>query len=307
MSGEISITPGYVFDEINGETMTLAKLNQLIGSMVAQIDAGAVGTRELADGSITADKLDADISAQLGIPDGSITTLKLADGALSADATGRAKMEDGYITTAKVEDAFLSADAAGRAKMEDGYFDEATMQAKFAADVLSANAGGRALMEDGFVTHDKLETRAGMPTGAESFQLWAYPTAVQSPAPGGYVTIDMVAHWDLGGVWTDGNDRYTPGVLGYYLFAGRVQLENVAVGTFVRSAIAHNGTVRIWGNVQKSGYIDDVGSVVVGIIRAIDPADYFQLQVLHDNTGARAVTNLYPGITYMQAALIATF
>ena len=37
------------------------------------------------------------------IGDGAVTTAKIADGALTADATGRAKMEDGYVTAAKLE------------------------------------------------------------------------------------------------------------------------------------------------------------------------------------------------------------
>lgn len=38
------------------------------------------------------------------VPDGSVTTAKLADGVLSADAAGRAKMADGFATTAKLAD-----------------------------------------------------------------------------------------------------------------------------------------------------------------------------------------------------------
>lgn len=38
------------------------------------------------------------------IADGSITTAKLANGALSADSTGRAKMADGFVTSAKIAD-----------------------------------------------------------------------------------------------------------------------------------------------------------------------------------------------------------
>jgi hypothetical protein len=38
------------------------------------------------------------------VPDGSISTGKIADGALPADSTGRAKMADGFLTTAKIAD-----------------------------------------------------------------------------------------------------------------------------------------------------------------------------------------------------------
>lgn len=92
-----------------------------------------------------------------GVPDGSITTPKLANGVLSADATGRGKMADG----------FLSADTAGRAKMADGFVNTAKLasgalsadtsgRAKMSDGFLSADAPGRAKMADGFVTNAKL-------------------------------------------------------------------------------------------------------------------------------------------------------
>lgn len=46
------------------------------------------------------------------LPDGSVTTAKLADGALSADATGRAKMADSFVNAAK-----LAADAVTNVKV----------------------------------------------------------------------------------------------------------------------------------------------------------------------------------------------
>lgn len=42
------------------------------------------------------------------VADGSITTAKLADGALSADTTGRAKMADGFVTSAKIADGTIA-------------------------------------------------------------------------------------------------------------------------------------------------------------------------------------------------------
>lgn len=114
MSGEIDITPGYVFDEANNEIVTLTKLNQLVADMIARLQAGGVTARELADGSITSDKLDAAIAAQLGIPDGSITTAKIVDLAvtaakLAADAVETAKIKDAAVTAAKIADGVITA------------------------------------------------------------------------------------------------------------------------------------------------------------------------------------------------------
>lgn len=80
----ISYTPGKVWTD--DEVVTVEKLNQ-----------AANPTIDLA-GSIN----------DTSIGDGAVTTAKLADGALSADATGRAKMADSYLTAAK-----LGSDVAG--------------------------------------------------------------------------------------------------------------------------------------------------------------------------------------------------
>lgn len=83
----------------------------------------------------------------VGTPsDGTVTTNKLADGALAATTTGLAKMADGFLqaTTAglaKMADGFLAATTAGRAKMADLFIttaklaDAAVTQAKLGANV----------------------------------------------------------------------------------------------------------------------------------------------------------------------------
>lgn len=92
MTGELEITPGRVLGDT--ELVDNAKLNDL-GRPVLRIKVGAISMRELADGQITADKLSADISAQLGVGDNSVTTAKIVDGA---------------VTGAKVAPASLTAD-----------------------------------------------------------------------------------------------------------------------------------------------------------------------------------------------------
>ena len=83
--------------------------------------------------------------ASAGAPaDDTVTTPKLADGALAASTAGLAKMADGFFSAttaalAKFADGFLSATTAGRAKMADGYVtesklaDEAVTAAKLAS------------------------------------------------------------------------------------------------------------------------------------------------------------------------------
>ena len=108
MSGEIETKSGYVFDVAGNESIDLSKLNRIVADAVLRIFAGSVTAREIADGSITADKLDAEIAAQLGIPDGSITTAKLVDLAvttvkLAAEAVTTDKIADDAVTRAKLE------------------------------------------------------------------------------------------------------------------------------------------------------------------------------------------------------------
>lgn len=88
----------------------------------------------------------------VGVPsDASVTTAKLADGALAATTGGLAKMADGFLAAstaglAKMADGFLAASSAGLAKMADGF--------------LAATTAGRAKMADLFVSTAKLDNAA---------------------------------------------------------------------------------------------------------------------------------------------------
>jgi hypothetical protein len=113
MSGEIEIRAGNRFSE--SDPVTVDGVNELFSGMTAKVRPGSVGTRELADGAVTAEKLSDAVSEAIPIPDGSITTAKLADGCLSADDAGRAKMEDGFVTATE-----LGALAVTTGKLADG-------------------------------------------------------------------------------------------------------------------------------------------------------------------------------------------
>jgi microcystin-dependent protein len=107
MSGEVKITIGRKLT--NGETLTYDVMQVILDSITASVLDGSLTAREIADGTIPESKLSSAVRSQLGIPDGSVTTAKLADGCLSADTTGRAKMADGFVTTAKIGDAQVTA------------------------------------------------------------------------------------------------------------------------------------------------------------------------------------------------------
>jgi microcystin-dependent protein len=107
MSGEIQVTPTVLLED--GQVLTYEKLRDLIEGLTAEILAGAITDRELADGTISADKLDSAVASQMGVPDGAVTTAKLATNALTADATGRLKMQDGFLTAAKIAAATITA------------------------------------------------------------------------------------------------------------------------------------------------------------------------------------------------------
>lgn len=87
-SGSVEITPGKVFNEQDGETVDLEKLNRMVQEAVLRVMAKSITAREIADNAITSDQLDVNLSAQIGVPDGSVTPGKLAAGFVLAVAKG---------------------------------------------------------------------------------------------------------------------------------------------------------------------------------------------------------------------------
>lgn len=61
------------------------------------------------------------------IPDGAVTTAKLADGVLAASTLGRGKMADGFVTAVKVATGAFTADAAGRLPFAAGFVNAALL------------------------------------------------------------------------------------------------------------------------------------------------------------------------------------
>ena len=211
MSGSIDIIPGYKFGD---EPITLEKLDAMVTDLVARIGAGQVTARELADGAINSDKLDINLAAQLGIPEGSITMNKLVDGILENSTAGRAKMADGY----------LSADAAGRAKMADGFITTALM------------AGG-----------------AGIPAAADALAFRVHLAADQLfelSGVGQVVHLDT-EDLDAGGCFNVATYKFTPTIAGVYLITGSCFSTNTN-DRYV--AIYKNGAMEMGGSGTTVAY-----------------------------------------------------
>jgi hypothetical protein len=290
MSGEIDITTGYTF--ANNETITLVKLNQLVTAMVLRIAAGAVGTREIADGVITADKLDAVISAQLGLPDGVITLAKLAAGVLENSAAGRLKMADG----------FLSADAGGLAKMADGYF--------------AATAAARAKFAAAFVTAAMMASGAAVPPSTDLDLIRVTANAAQS-IPNNTETVLQFPNKTL-----DVSSRFnaTGGTVGGILAWSYLPLHagNYSMfiqGTLSMASVPSDGCgayVRLYKNGAEVaiGYqrVEKAGSQTISLVdtqAANGSTDYFTVKILQDSGIAQPIDS-WRGRTIWAAHLIGT-
>lgn len=264
MSGEVDLTAGYTC--LDGEKITATKLNQLVTAIVLRIAAGAVGNRELAAGSISSDKLDADISAQLALPDGIITLAKLADGVLEDSATGRGKMADG----------FLSADTAGRAKMDDA-----------------------------FVTAAKCSPGDFIPAAASLYACRVNLGTDQAVAGTGTpakVLLDTERH-DSGTAFA--NYKFTAKAKGIHKFYGQACFKAIPNGTICRAYLYKNGVAfaNSRGPVQGGATSYNTPTVYDEIELAI--GDYVELYASQDSGSSKDLYGLST-LTYLCGRLIGT-
>lgn len=154
MALTLKLTPGTVVTE--SDLWTVALLN-LLANPTVELE-GTLGSISLADASVT--------------------TAKLADGALSADSPGRAKMADAFITTAKLLDGLLTADAAGRLKMADGFVTSAKI---LDGTIVNADVGAAAAIASSKLS---IATGGGLtaPGGTVTYPLYASAEVVTTVA-----------------------------------------------------------------------------------------------------------------------------
>lgn len=127
MSGEVNLTYGFLFQEVDpDEVVTFDSLNKLVQELMARVQQGSIANRELADGAISADKLDVYLSAQLGVADGSVTTNKLVNGAVT-----NPKLAEDAVTGDKIAD-----DAIDSQHYVDGSIDPEHLSAAALAAIL---------------------------------------------------------------------------------------------------------------------------------------------------------------------------
>jgi hypothetical protein len=253
--------------------------------------AGRVGTLETSQGGTT---LSAHRTATtLDHPDGSVTSVKLANGAVITP-----KLADGAVTTAKLADGAVTA-----AKIADGTVGTAELaDGAVTAPKIANNAVTTAKIADGAVTLPKLANVSADPT-PNTIVLRNAQGAVQDGAV--YASFRV---WRLGGIyqWFTGNNKWVPiakwtGFSGNWrgLFADlriirlfesnigtrlRVKVGTNETGTFYRQAIsiAHDGdaiatnavlvqtdsaTLELWAFIPVSGvYVSGVVGTNIGTI-----------------------------------------
>ena len=82
---------------VNGETADASEMNHIEQGIAAISATGAIGTANLADASVTNNKLDQDAVDSNNIRAGGVITTNIADGAVAT-----AKIEDGAVTADKI-------------------------------------------------------------------------------------------------------------------------------------------------------------------------------------------------------------
>jgi len=179
MSGEIELTLDQLLDEINGESLTLARINQLLQGITVRVSADAVTAREIADGSIGADKLESDISAQIGIPNNSISTAKLVD----RSVTGAKIALDGVAAEN------INSDVAGDGLSQAG---DGSLDVYVDGISLELSGGKVQVKDDGVTTARILDAAVAAPklaTDAKPQLLQAVKTAATTPSMSGWTDI----------------------------------------------------------------------------------------------------------------------
>lgn len=231
MSGEIDLTRGFLFNENDAdEVVTFGKLNKLIGDLVARVAAGAVSNREIADGTISADKLSGQVSAQLGVADGSVTTNKIVDDAVTGDKIADDTIDSEHYVAGSIDTEHLADGAVTTAKVADG----SITQAKLAIGAGMCVSAFRATMSS-----DQNNLASG------SFSTVQF----------GNEEYDMASEYNPG----SGNYSFTAAVAGIYAFDARVCFEDL--DTRARVRINVDGTPKVEG--ETNGLSSTRGSVTL--------------------------------------------
>jgi len=196
MSGEINLERNGMFADDETVTLTRSRLNQLISGLVARIAAGAITSREIADGSIGVDKLAAPVITSEMLVDGSVSTSKIEDQAVTLaklDIGTIPQISEVYTTGAQT----LTAGAA-YADVTDLtitlYPRSASSRFLLMAKLIATSASG------GKLTACFVDTRSPLVyLGTASSQIAASGTATQvmfhliAPATGSAVTFKVLA------------------------------------------------------------------------------------------------------------------
>jgi hypothetical protein len=170
MSLSLQLTPGYTFQD--GDLLTPAILRLIANPKVDLL--GGIGT--------------------LSITDGSVTTAKLADGALSADALGQAKMANGFLLLQHIAAGIFTADAAGWAPFEAGWLPLSLV----GSGIFIPTPAGRAPFAAGLVDATMMQPDAywygvGSGTGAAYVVTFTPTLASYVDGSGGQA---FTAYWD---------------------------------------------------------------------------------------------------------------
>jgi len=272
MSGEIELTANYNLSDV--ETVTNAKANKLVNDLTGRVKQGSVGAREIAPGSISADLVDADFSAQLGVTDGSVTSDSIVDDAILSRHIGADAVDSEHIAD----------DAVGSEHYQD---------ASILAVHLAAGVGVVPLTS---------QTHACRVYPGSAFDIVADTSTI--------VPIDTITHeYPSAGILTTelvSDNRIKVVKKGLYLCTGLVGIEKLDGSNFERlsSSIWINGVINARGMSHQPAPTNVPKRSMVVTEVALDVDDYVQLYADFDNgvtrNGATAAD-----VTYLIVRMIA--